>query len=888
MTKIRNPKSEIRNWARLLAAAAGLGCLALLAVGARMAYQAIMRARQEPLPGTWTPVAVRPTTPQKVTPLLPKAKPPITCPIVPVPKVYKELGRRAELLDAPAAAIVLGANATEPERYAAERLANFIERRFLLNLPIAIEGHVEDAVRQALLLGQRGTNAWLDRLCREKKLDLTETSPGHDGFIIETVDDGGRQVVLIGGGNARGVIYGQSAFGDTLRRDGERVVFPVVSVRDWPSIAWRGRPIGVPETHLAPGVLDAYVQFRLNWLDFRDGPPPRRGQFGIPPGFAFDRSRAQRLLAEARRRALFVFGTVFCGVKPDQFPAALATCGDLIALGVDGLWISFDDPGGGEGTEALIAQIIELAKRRGIAGERIAVTPPMGSYGVIATEFNRRFAAVPGLADAVWFFTRAPNAHDAAAARQLGLSRPPSWWHNWPFPHSGGLLHESGDAARLRADGKPAYLEVPPLEMGWDSPSYETLRPAARSVHAVMCWTFWPEEYCCGALGLWAWDPAEHDWPRTRRAIYTFVFGPPHAAAARAFDDKFMELKRLFYLPRHIFRPGVTWPPHLNSPAARPRALALLDELDSLLKQLEGGAAGESMLPPERLRELYLEPMRATVDFARKMAEQDYPEYEVPELDRRVGELIAKGEVPAAEAAFREGHERLLRLAAAVPDALGGLKGLGEYTEHWRRRAAGFPDAAARANPDRASLEKRFEHYAGKAPAEALAAAARPPEGKALAELSAADWARGAIACVGPWAVGLVPPEAARAVGLARTPWEPSETHHFIELQGELPVPAAPGRLALDVFVGESACSPKVSGTRFAQLWANGRLVWEEDLTLARKGQEWATLDVTDAAKDAERLRLCFRIVNRRPAAQLESLTLLGPARLRAAPQAAK
>ncbi len=78
-----------------------------------------------------------------------------SCPIVPTPKVYRAAGRTAQMHTG--AAIVLGAKATEPERYAAERLQTLIERRFRRRLPIRAEDKVGESARQVFLLGQRTT-----------------------------------------------------------------------------------------------------------------------------------------------------------------------------------------------------------------------------------------------------------------------------------------------------------------------------------------------------------------------------------------------------------------------------------------------------------------------------------------------------------------------------------------------------------------------------------------------------------------------------------------------------------------------------------------------------------------------------------------------------------
>ncbi len=77
------------------------------------------------------------------------------CPLVPVPKSYRDHGRTWQLLGPDQAAIVLGAQAGEPERYAAERLQTHIERRFKRRIPIVAEAALPEAVRQVFLLGQR-------------------------------------------------------------------------------------------------------------------------------------------------------------------------------------------------------------------------------------------------------------------------------------------------------------------------------------------------------------------------------------------------------------------------------------------------------------------------------------------------------------------------------------------------------------------------------------------------------------------------------------------------------------------------------------------------------------------------------------------------------------
>jgi len=800
------------------------------------------------------------------------------CPIVPTPKVYKDTGRTAELLAANACAIVVAAKATEPERYAAERLQGLIERRFGRKPPIVTPPKLTERVRQAILLGRRAPGGWIDVLCKRFRIELSETSPGHDGFVIEKVEDPTRDVILVGGSNARGVVYGADAFFDLLRRDGDKVVFPVVSVRDWPSIPWRGRPISRPEAHLEPGTFDAYVRARMNWVDLRDGPPPRRGQFGIPPGFDFDKDRARTILAEAHRRGFFVYGTVFCGVKPAQFDAVLAKFQETLDLGVDGLWASFDDPGPGSNAPELIRRVLDLGKQHGMTGRQIMTVPPTGSYQQIDTAFNRSVVVVPGFESATWMFTRVPCAADLAATRKLGLKRLPGWWHNWPRT-TGGFLHDSYGGSSLRLEGRRAYLDVPPLTVGWHSPRYEKLRDGETHTDTVMLWGGWPEEYVCSVLSLWAWDPKGHDWARTRQSIYSWVFGPGQAEGARAFDDGLAALKGLFHLPVRRTRPRRGWPPRLKRLDDRPKALALLDEMDAALRMLEAKAPAGTMIEAARLQRLFLEPMRATVSYARTMAQLDYPEYELGDLGERIVGLLIAGQEQEAERTLAAAREQATRQADEAAKALKGLQGIDDYARLWRTRVAGLDHWRKLAARRQGEMQKVFKQVVVGDYGALLAKSAQAPPGKPLAELAPADWLKAPMRWRGAWGIGLHEAGGRQAVAIAYPRKTPSTAGDYAEVQAELPVPAFRGRL-LQAFVNDTHVTDQWTRYRFLQLWANDRLVWEEDIALSREGKEWVAADVTDAAKGARRLTLRFRVIDKRAVSNYSDITVLATVRL--------
>ena len=829
------------------------------------------------------------------------------CPIVPPPKQYRDLGTIATLQASDVAAIVIGTKATDPERYAAESLQTQIDRRFQRKLPICAETGVPAAVRQVFLLGQIETNTRLKTLCRDRKIELNAESPGHDGFVIRCLDDGPRQVILIGGSNPRGVIYGQNAFFDLLRQEGDDIVFPVVSVRDWPSIAWRGRPHSVLKQHLVPGALDAYLRSRINFTDVRDDPevkptivfPARKASMGFPAGRPLDEPLIRRMILESHRRGLFVYGTVSCGVKPDQVDDVIKTFKELIALRVDGLWISFDDVGAGDSASEVIRRVLKLGAEHNMTGRKIAITPPLKEYKTIDMEFNHKAASEWGLADIQWMFTRAPCAEDAATAKRIGIKGLPGWWHNL-VNFRGGFLHNGGVACPLRADGKPGYLNMQPLTMGWHNPQYDQIRDAEKNTSCALLWGVvggWPEEYQVGALGLWAWDPARHDWQRTRETTYRLVYGPSMVETATTFDDKLSALKDLFELPPWRFWPNKGWPCRLKNAESRTQATALLDELEGLLAALRRQAPNETAIDPPRLETVYLEPMQATLAFARKMALLEYPEYSFPNFERTMMRLIDAGEFDEAERLLDESRDRLKPLLARISETLAELKGIDEYIAFWNDQLAGMDQWKKRAARRRVDMKRRFqkliggdvaslfpykEQFSGGELDALFTPLAKPPAGNVLAELGAADWLQEPCRFSGAFCAGPFEWKGRSLVAIAYPRRIPSKTDDVSEVHAELAVPEFTGRLMLDAFVNDTRLENRYPRFRYMQLWANDRLVWEEDIAPSRNGREWLSLDVTQLAKPGTTLKLRFRVIDKRPVGDHLSVTFLGPVRLRA------
>ena len=224
--------------------------------------------------------------------------------IVPTPREVKWSSEPPINLPSGTVAIVIGKGAADPEKEAARLLKEYVAKRFGQQWSVVREGEEQSAHKTLVLLGQRSTNKRLDALCRQNGIELSETNPGHDGYIVQSVKDGGRVIVLVGGCNARAVQYGQDTFAQMLRVSGSNLSFVQGTVRDAPVIPWRGRPQTHTAKYLDPSELDRYVLSRVNFIDLRSG------IYAYQPGETLDKGQIAEALKEAHKRAIIVYETV--------------------------------------------------------------------------------------------------------------------------------------------------------------------------------------------------------------------------------------------------------------------------------------------------------------------------------------------------------------------------------------------------------------------------------------------------------------------------------------------------------------------------------------------------------------------------------------------------
>lgn len=609
------------------------------------------------------------------------------CPIYPVPKEYKP-GKQVAL--APETLVVLGQKASEQERYAADRLVQKIAQRFQITLKIVAENEIagHDSL---IVLGTNESNPLLTRICKENKIELSKKSPGFNGFVIQFVSEKEKSIFLIGGSDVNGVIYGQEAFFDLIKykkiakksdetksggvksvetksggtksvetkertaasgtRNPGAIIVEAASIRDWPSIAWRGRPHSVLKHHLRSGELDAYVRARLNFSDLRDNPEvketllfdARKASMGFPPGKPIDQALVSEMIRQSHQRGIFLYATVSCSIKMDQFAQLAKTYDELLELGADGLWVSMDDTGGGDDPIGLVRKIMQYCSDHGLSGRKIAFTPPPAEYQNIDKPLNHQLAKLPVFNEALWYFTRVPCQADRVLTEKMGLKNKPGWWYNYvetgkTYDPKGGFLNTKWLVTSLRKDGRPGYMDLQPIDWGWGFPNFDKIRDAAQNTSQVHLWGLcggWPAEYALGMFGLWAWNPEKADFNHACRSIYRYVYGEELVTTMLDFDKKYGELKLFFELPGGwSYKPENQWP-RLKDPKNRAEVLKRIDLLEKMAGEISLKAGRESALAPDRLEYCYLEPMRTSLVYARKFASFDFPEYDFSDLIKK-------------------------------------------------------------------------------------------------------------------------------------------------------------------------------------------------------------------------------------------------------------
>lgn len=826
---------------------------------------ASMRKAVVAIPGIWL----------LMVPALRAAGEPIR--LVPPPKevAWSEAGPIG--MNAGKVAIVIGQGATAPERYAAERLQQRVQRRYGQTWPIVSEQEMDTAMEVLIVLGQRSTNALMDLACRAEKLKLDASTPGHDGYVIAILERSDGHTVLVGGSNPRGVIYGQDTLFQLLQQGDDRLEMTRASVRDWPTVPWRGRPQTHYENYLREGDWDCYLDARINFVDLRSG------TYAFEPGAELDKETIGKVVDEAHRRGLIVYATVNCGVTRKEYPEAVRTFTEMIELGADGLWISFDDKGPGEEPETIVRQTLALGQEHGITGRRIAVCPPKGSYQDFITPFNKWLATVDGMEQALWFLTRLPAWVHLEQARSIGLESKPGWWHNWP-----------------RLYREHWYVEPISMQVGWHSPTYATLADGGECIDAVMPWggNAWGQYYVATTIGWWGWNPAAFDWAEARGRIYDTVFGRDMIATATAFDDTLVGARS------HITysSSGSEWKPYcpmrLNDPADRNAVQALTGRMHMLLNKLEKQAPNGTLIPPAVLKEYYLDRMAREVDSIETAARLSYPEYWWLDHQERVLTAIYDDDLAKADALIEEVRPGLMKDLTEIERAGDCLRRVDAYAAWWKNRAN--LDAAgwqALVEARRSELTARLKDYSWHVavPGKLLEPLDDPPLDRGTGRWQDGNFVLEMVVpspreyAWGHWIAGVTRVGGHEVAVFTAERKSGSMPGEFCELEVTLPIPdCRRDRLWLLLFsnsankddIGLQHVIDRWAGYRFVELRWGDRLLWESDLGLTRERGRWDMVKLPTIPEDVDALKLRLRAVDRKMVTVNHTIAFVGPIRL--------
>jgi len=182
------------------------------------------------------------------------------------------------------APIVVGAKASEMERYAAKELQRYLYQISGTLLPI--ETSVAGGEAATFVIGTRQSNPRIEKLAAAGQLHLTANDPGPQGYVLKSVADGKHATLAIAANDDVGCLYGVyglleehfgvgfSLGGDVLPEAKSSLALPELDERKTPAVAVRGF---LPWTNFPQSatvyswedwkfILDQMAKMRLNFL----------------------------------------------------------------------------------------------------------------------------------------------------------------------------------------------------------------------------------------------------------------------------------------------------------------------------------------------------------------------------------------------------------------------------------------------------------------------------------------------------------------------------------------------------------------------------------------------------------------------------------------------
>ena len=529
-----------------------------------------------------------------------------------------------------------------------------------------------------------------------------------------------------------------------------------------------------------------------------------------------------------------------------------------------------------------------LGREHNITGDAIAITPPKGAYQTINYKFNREVASVPGMEQAVWYWTSVPCAQDTADGEAIGLKVRPSWWHNWPRLQYPSLSSAPG-----------AYVPVLNLADGWNHPNDQELKEMGRYVHAVLPWDGWQalQHYLVPVIGWWSWRPEQYDPEAIRQRVYDMVFGPAQVETARAFDNALQGIhdRFQFWSTQTDFAPQC--PPRLKSLEDRARTVADLTALQPKLASLRESAGAASLLEAVVLQQDYLQPMAREIATGLAAAQTPYPEYWWPQHQASVLYALYDGDMAKADQLIAGARDRLLADVSQVEKQFAELGKANGYVTWWQKRArASAADWKELVTQRQAELRTRIADYSKTiAPAaQMLRNLSDPP---VQAGTGAWEGHNHVLATVlpepreifwGDWIGGRYEDGSAQAAVFALSKHERVNANTFSELPVNLPVSGRRDRLALIVYLADANKESfglgyskwRWSGYRSIRLLWKDQELWKADLGIPRLSGEWFVIPLPALPAELKTLSLRLRVEDYLPAKNNLEIVYVGPIRL--------
>ena len=608
--------------------------------------------------------------------------------LYPVPKEFEISKSQIDLTEQPL--ILIGKDADEVETFAAERFQTLIRRKTGVTLPIRFEHDEPFRKGAAFLMGKRSSHSLLNQLCTSHKINLSDTMPNgfepklSDGFVIQTIKENNRSIVLIGGSNSRGVIYGQESCADLLSFDGTKFSIPQLKVRDWPTVKWRKDGGWIKDIHkyyFERIGLEALIRSRINLLPY--GP-------GKTPGFFekwFNKDGKNReTAAELHRRGFLLSVGVHGAIDRDQHDEELEKLKRKLELGGDLVHVSFDDAGMGEAPLKLIEKVVKLSAEYGIKDDHLAVTTL--PYAELPDN-NPKIAkvlSVKGFENAVVIITRPPDKelHKQCTNRHINYQ----FWHNWPM----NVLYSP--VLRKDALHREVYHIPVPFNKGWFEPTDKTMRLGGLYTPDSMfslAGTRGVTETFAYAWGMYAWNPAELNWKKTEAEIFTYVFGKSSVKSIKKINKILIQLSPLYHKEQgHGGWRKVTYrsPLGLINTADKSRVLKKLQKAQALYAEVKKNALRESLLPQQRLTHYFLNPLLDSITVYQKCAELKWPEELFTDADvlLALSKLLEKNDQTGAEKYLETKLQPVRPLLKTIESELGDFFQIGIYLQKWQEK----------------------------------------------------------------------------------------------------------------------------------------------------------------------------------------------------------